>query len=242
MNAFRHLLLGLGCVALGHAASISTDQAYTENFDSMDSSLELPASWRVSFSDAASRWDTGATSTTYEASSGTPAQDGIYNFGVTNTTDRAPGVFRSTLGSNNNLMLQLTNSGTTSFDTLYVSYSVEKYRSYNTDVTVKLYVSSDGVTWQQASSTPYYWFQDTPFDFSGSVSTTVLNSVVATGTIQPGASLFLRWNVSFHGPKGAAGAIDNVVISTSPIPEHSTYATVAGFAMLGAALLRRRRH
>jgi hypothetical protein len=233
------IYLAIACTST--AASISTGSSYAQSFDAMGASLALPDSWRVSFSDASSAWSSGSSSVSYEASSGSPTQPGMYNFGVTSTSDRAVGLLRPTLGANNNIMLELTNSGIDSFDKIYLSFSVETYRRYNTDASLRIYYSADGATWQQSSSTPYFWWQTTSFDFANPIATSVQNSVVSTGVILPGQTFYLRWNFSLFGPNGAAAAIDDVIVSTSPIPEPAAFVGVLSLASLCYAGFKRRR-
>jgi predicted extracellular nuclease len=224
--------------AAGSVSLTALGAAYTQNFDSLAStgtSSTLPDGWYLA--------ETGtAANTTYTTGTGSSTTGDTYSFGPTGSSERAFGTLLSgsvtpTIGA------QLTNATGATITSLDLSYTGEMWRLGATG-------RSDSLTFEistdATSLTSGSWTTVGSLDFSTPDTTaptglrdgnsapnrTALSATVASLSIAPGASVWLRWrDVNPSGsddglavddfsltPHGTTGPVDVApsVVSTSP--------------------------
>lgn len=243
------------------ALSITGATAHTEDFNSLgtqDTSLPpveagktavaqestLPQGWRIENNTSGARtigtFAGAATTTTYIGGVSLASNDknGTWNFGVSaGSTDRALGGITSSAGCKTlNIMAHLYNDANTDFNTLALSYDVEKYRNGNNAAgfTVQLYTSTDGVTWTSAGSDFCTTFSQDENSNGAAVvpiATTSVNGNLECVFPEDG-DLYLAWSISVTSgtdlAKSMALAIDNVALTPSynqTIPDYAVVLT-----------------
>ena len=229
------------------AISITETAAYSQNFDtiggedvteaqiaasldgkrSFDRATQLPLGWRVENNTTSVR-----TVMSYAAASGTTmyiggqslpsnARNGTWNFGMTGSTDRAVGGITSSISSGArsvNVMAHLHNDAGIRFDSLQLSYDIEKYRNGENAAgfIIQLYTSADGENWVSAGNDfGVTYTKDS--NTNGAVAVPILSQSVS-GTIgcdfPKDGDLYLAWSISPAGgtdcAKSMAFGIDNV--------------------------------
>lgn len=187
----------------------------------------LPYAWRVERNQQGPRtigaYEDASVTTQYQGGANLPANasNGTWNLGMPGDADRAIGGM--TTGVDNgaraiNVMVHLTNNGTTNFDSIHVAYDIEKYRegSNANEFYVKLFTSGNGVAWTEAGEA-FTWlnpkgagqtgFAEVP-GFTQHVEGDLAYSFAA------GADLYLCWSISTSAGDNCASApclaIDNV--------------------------------
>ena len=212
----------------------------SQNFDGMwdadaqAATLNMPQGWRVerqmnaprtvgSFADAsATVMYTGGTSLASNASNGT------WNFVSSSVpTDCSVGGLSTTVSNGTrciNVMTCLHNAGDEAITKLTLAYDIEKYRDGDNAAgfAVQLYVSTDGVTWNNAGEDFYNYFAPDAATQGAAVvpiSTTAITGKQLMVDLAAGSDLYLAWNISVASgtsPNKAMGlSIDNVVIDAT---------------------------
>lgn len=243
-------ILGMSSVNSFAQNNISAGgSSYTQNFDAMGTSGNLPAGWKadsVTTPRTVGSYGTALTTTGHLGGANMPSTNaagdaGIYNFGngttSTGGTDRAVGGLNT---SNNptsvNIYLQLTNNGATPITQLAISYKIEKYRNgKNSDSSAVQLWYLNGATWVNLGA-PFYSTFAPDADNNGyatapdAAKTVTVNAVYnLPAAVALNGTLTFAWNIS----QGVAATGANA--SNSPalgIDDVRITATAAGPAAL----------
>ena len=210
--------------------NIPNTTAVTENFDAMAASAtaSLPANWKMSSAGAvAPTWAAAGNfiAVNIQASSGTPAGGGRYNWGTSAATDRALGIMTSGgYLSPNSIMAFYRNTNTSNLTSLTIAYDLERYRINTAAAAVSFFYSTDGTTWTAvaagdiaAASLPT---GVSAYDFNPALVPTTTNAgkiskagISITGlNIATNGSIYLRWNLNTTGTNSQGIGIDNVSV------------------------------
>jgi len=212
----------------------------TQNFDCMwdsgtqTATLSMPQGWRVERQMSAPRtvgnFVNAATEVMYTGgtSLASNAKNGTWNFvSSSEPSDCSVGGLSTTVDGGTrciNVMTSLHNAGDEAITKLTLSYDIEKYRDGDNAAgfAVQLYVSADGVTWNNAGEDFYtYYAPDAATQGAAVVpiSTTGITGKQLMIDLAAGADLYLAWNISVasgSSPNKAMGlSIDNVVIDAT---------------------------
>ena len=207
--ALLPLFAGLSQISL-------TNVPYTQDFNSMGTSVSLPQDWRMAFNTSSPNWTTSTNTVSYIANSGTPSQSGLYNWSTTSGIDRAVGAITPWPGSSS-LLAHFSNSSLSTISLISVAFDMEGYSTNNSDTKIKLLFSYDGINWTNAYSTSSPgMFNKSPYGFKFNSPITYSLSENIFLDLEPSKDLFLQFQVSFGTQ---AIGFDNIVIT--PIPEPS---------------------
>gem|GEM_PF-609532 len=215
------------------AVDIAAGGTVTQNFDAIGSTAtaSLPTDWKVEKSAAIrtlGSYSSALGTTNYAAGNDMSinASNGVYNMGAgvaTTATDRSIGFISSSSATKSgNLMVKLTNNGTTNISAWTLNYNVEKYRmgTNAAGFSVQMYYSIDGTTWTSAGSdfltsftggdTSNGGYTPAPGETQSVTNKTFSQSVAA------GASMYLAWSYSVTttttSSNAQALAIDDISI------------------------------
>ena len=243
------LLSIMACVSLMFASSgtawaqdalhITADASrVTQDFDSMwdgqAATLDMPQGWRVERQMTAPRTVgsyASATATvmyTGGTSLASNAKNGTWNFTSSSVpSDCSVGGLSTTVDGGTrciNVMTCLHNAGNEAISKLSLDYDIEKYRNGDNAAgfAVQLYVSTDGVTWNNAGEDFYTYFAPDGATQGAEVvpiSTTAVTGKQLKVDFAAGTDLYLAWNISVasgSSPNKAMGlAIDNIAIDAT---------------------------
>ena len=202
--------------------------------DAQAATLDMPQGWRVERQMNAPRtvgsFDGASTTVMYAGgtSLASNASNGTWNFmSSSNPNDCSVGGLSTTVSNGTrciNVMACLYNAGEEPITKLTIDYDIEKYRDGDNAAgfAVQLYVSTDGVTWNNAGSDFYNYFAPDAATAGAEVvpiSTTAVADKQLMVDLAAGGSLYLAWNISVASgtsPNKAMGlSIDNVVIDAT---------------------------
>ena len=235
------LFIGSGNVWAQDALQITSDATQvTQDFDGMwdaaaqSATLNMPQGWRVERQMTAPRTvgSYSNASTTVMYTGGTTlasnAKNGTWNFASSSVpSDCSVGGLSTTVDGGTrciNVMTCLHNAGDEAITKLTLNYDIEKYRDGDNAAgfAVQLYVSTDGVTWNNAGDDFYTYFAPDAATIGAEVvpiSTTAINGKQLMVELAAGSDLYLAWNISVasgSSPNKAMGlSIDNVVIDAT---------------------------
>ena len=231
-----------------------------QNFDGMwdaasgTATLNMPQGWRVERQMGAPRTvgSYAGASSTVMYSGGTSlasnASNGTWNFvSSSEPSDCSVGGLSTTVSNGTrciNVMTCLHNAGDEAITKLTLNYDIEKYRDGDNEAgfAVQLYVSTDGVTWNNAGEDFYNYFAPDAATAGAAVvpiSTTAVAGKQLKVNVDAGSDLYLAWNISVASgtsPNKAMGlSIDNVVIdATYASQDQSCYIYVEDVTKWGA--------
>lgn len=231
-----------------------------QNFDGMwdaasgTATLNMPQGWRVERQMGAPRTvgSYAGASSTVMYSGGTSlasnASNGTWNFvSSSEPSDCSVGGLSTTVSNGTrciNVMACLHNAGDEAITKLALNYDIEKYRDGDNEAgfAVQLYVSTDGVTWNNAGEDFYNYFAPDAATAGAAVvpiSTTAVAGKQLKVNVDAGSDLYLAWNISVASgtsPNKAMGlSIDNVVIdATYASQDQSCYIYVEDVTKWGA--------
>ena len=209
-----------------------------QNFDSMwngqEATLDMPQGWRVERQMSAPRtlgsYSNASTTVMYTGgtSLASNAKNGTWNFSSsTEPSDCSVGGLSTTVDGGTrciNVMTCLHNAGDEAISKLTLDYDIEKYRNGDNEAgfAVQLYVSTDGVTWNNAGTDFYTYFAPDAATQGAAVvpiSTTSITGKQLMVDLAAGGDFYLAWNISVasgSSPNKAMGlSIDNVVIDAT---------------------------
>ncbi len=199
--------------------SIPNTTPVTQNFDGMLATTTTPANWKMHQS-ATPSYAGGTSTLDFQASSGTPATGGKFNWG-TSGAERALGVMTSgSYASPNSIMAFYRNTNTQDLTDLSISYDLERYRINTASASVQFFYSTDGSTWTAVASgnisaatigtagASAYSFAPQATFASGSFAISGLS-------IASGADIYLRWNLNTTGSNSQGIGIDNVSVTAT---------------------------
>ncbi len=248
LTLFSNLVVALllACVWSGSASAqdvlqLSAEASQvTQNFDGMwdndaqAATLVMPQGWRVERQMGAPRtvgsYANAATEVMYTGgtSLASNAKNGTWNFASSSQpSDCSVGGLSTTVDGGTrciNVMTCLHNAGNEAITKLTLNYDIEKYRDGDNAAgfAVQLYVSTDGVTWNNAGEDFYTFFAPDAATQGAAVvpiSTTAIAGKQLMVDLASGADLYLAWNISVASgtsPNKAMGlSIDNVVIDAT---------------------------
>lgn len=220
---------------------ISAGSTITQNFDVIGTSANatLPAGWKADKNTSIGTVGTysGAGNATEQRAGNNmspSASNGIYNYGAGDAaiaTDRAVGGLSSGDNSKSvNIYVKLINNGTTTINSLTISYNVEKYRngSNSEGFTIQMYYSTNGSTWTTAGDdfkTSFGPDGDNKGFTSAPGATVNVNNKTLGQSIAAWSSLYLAWNYSVTSGTTTSNAqalgIDDVSITANGEPSPS---------------------
>lgn len=206
-------VLGWGQISLTNGTNSNN-----QNFDGMGSSKTLPSDWRFHNS-ATPSWTSGTPTLGNEASSGTPATGGTYNWGST-TTERAAGVMTSgNYASPNSLMSFYTNGGTTNITSITVAYDAERYRVNTAEASIQFYYSLNGTSWTAVTAgdiaAASFPTGASSYTFASPLTINKTGITISSLSIAPGSNFYLRWNINTTGSNSQGIGIDNVNVTAT---------------------------
>ena len=212
----------------------------TQDFDGMwdaaaqVATLNMPQGWRIERQMSAPRtvgsYASAATEVMYTGgtSLASNAKNGTWNFASSSVpSDCSVGGLSTTVDGGTrciNVMTCLHNAGEETITKLTFNYDIEKYRDGDNPAgfAVQLYVSTDGVTWNNAGEDFYNYFAPDGATIGAEVvpiSTTAVAGKQLMVDLAAGSDLYLAWNISVASstsPNKAMGlSIDNVVIDAT---------------------------
>lgn len=198
--------------------------AYSQDFDGMAATLNLPANWRMGVSTSSPTWAAGASVVTQQFSSGTPTSGGTYNFGST-AAERAVGAMTSgSFASPNNPMAFFVNDGTTNITELIISYDAERYRVNSAAASIQFFYSTNGTSWTAVTAgdiaTSSFPTGTNSYTFASPLTVSRPGITISSLSITPGSNFYLRWLINTTGSNSQGIAIDNVSVT-------ATYAATA---------------
>ncbi len=231
------VLLALGTSGASAAVELSRmAPSHSEDFNSMwdadaaVGTLVLPENWRVDRNLTAPRrvnaWDDCESQLMYQGgvNLASNAKNGTWNFGADNS-DRAIGGLTTTVANGTrglSLLTHISNADPEQIITgLTLSYNIEKYRkgANAAGFAVQLFTSFDGSKWTAAGDDFITFF---PADDATEGAAVVPISVTSVSEknlrthVEPGADLYLAWNISVASgstPDKAQGlAVDDISI------------------------------
>ena len=212
----------------------------TQDFDGMWDSdaqaatLNMPQGWRVERQMTAPRtvgsYDAASSVVMYTGgtSLASNAKNGTWNFASSSVpSDCSVGGLSTTVDGGTrciNVMTCLRNAGDEAITKLTLGYDIEKYRDGDNAAgfAVQLYVSTDGITWNNAGEDFYTYFA--PDAATQGAEVVPINTTAIAGKqlkvdLAAGSDLYLAWNISVASgtsPNKAMGlSIDNVVIDAT---------------------------
>ncbi len=212
----------------------------TQDFDGMwdastgTATLNMPQGWRVERQMNAPRtvgsYSNASTEVMYTGgtSLASNAKNGTWNFGSSsNPSDCSVGGLSTTVDGGTrciNVMTCLHNAADEPVTKLTLAYDIEKYRDGDNTAgfAVQLYVSTDGVTWNNAGDDFYTYFAPDAATQGAAVvpiSTTPITGKQLMVDLSAGGDLYLAWNISVasgSSPNKAMGlSLDNIVIDAT---------------------------
>ena len=204
------------------------------NSDAQEATIDMPQGWRVERQMSAPRTvgSYAGASTAVMYTGGTSlasnAKNGTWNFASSSVpSDCSVGGLSTTVDGGTrciNVMTCLHNAGDEAITKLTLNYDIEKYRDGDNAAgfAVQLYISTDGVTWNNAGEDFYSYFAPDAATQGAAVvpiSTTAIADKQLKVDIAAGTDLYLAWNISVasgSSPNKAMGlSIDNVVIDAT---------------------------
>jgi hypothetical protein len=212
--------------------------AYTQNFNNLSASANTPwinnstlANWYAE--------STKETLTTLYASNGSTNNGGFYNFGSTNSTDRALGSIGSGPKGDFNWGVRMKNNTSVTITAFYVSFTGEQWLnskaaaqsltvSYRTSTSAITSVSSG--TWTAVPSlsftSPVKGGTAGSLDGNFSANRSQKTYTITGISLAPGSEIMIRWNDINHKASDHALSIDDVTISA--LTPNQFYSKAAG--------------
>ena len=216
--ALMAMVIGSGNAWAQDALQLSAASSQvTQDFDGMWDSdaqaatLDMPQGWRVERQMSAPRTvgSYAGASTAVMYTGGTSlasnAKNGTWNFASSSVpSDCSVGGLSTTVDGGTrciNVMTCLRNAGDEAITKLTLNYDIEKYRDGDNAAgfAVQLYISTDGVTWNNAGEDFYSYFAPDAATQGAAVvpiSTTAIADKQLKVDIAAGTDLYLAWNIS----------------------------------------------
>lgn len=212
--------------------SVANSTPVTQNFDGMLATFALPTNWKMHASTTTPTYAGGSTTVTQQASTGSPATGGTYNWG-SSATERAVGAMTSGgFASPNNIMAFFRNTNATDNITqLTIDYNAERYRINTASSSIQFFYSLNGSTWISvtagdiaAASFP-----------TGASSYTMATPLVVSKTgitisslsIAPNSDFYLRWNINTTGSNSQGIGIDDVSVTATFVAPSTSITTTS---------------
>lgn len=170
------------------------------------------------------------TGTSIAASNGSATGGNLYSFGATNDSDRALGSIGSGNVAAGNFFwgARFFNDTNSTIDTLYLNYFGEQWRSGNAAAQTVDFQYQIGATslvtgaWIDANSLDFTSLVNntTAGALNGNASTnrTLISGFITDLSLAPGQDIWFRWVDIDHPGTDHGMAIDDVLVSTAPLP------------------------
>ncbi|MBK6384274.1 MAG: T9SS type A sorting domain-containing protein [Chitinophagaceae bacterium] len=204
----------------------SGSPSYSQDFDAMGATLNLPANWRMAASTSTPTWAAAVTTLTQQASTGSPIAGGTYNWGSI-ATERAVGAMTSGgFPSPNSPLCFFSNAGASNITDLAISYDAERYRTNSAVASIEFYYSLNGSTWISVSAgdvaAASFPTGISAYQFSPPITTVNVTGINITAlSIAPGSNFYLRWNINTTGANSQGIGIDNVTLTATFAPPNT---------------------
>ena len=248
-------IIGLAAASLaGVQAQVlltSVNTAFTENFNSFSSTANV--SWTDNSTLTGWYMNSSSTSTNLTISTGSSTTGTVYNYGATNSTDRAMGYLGSGGNAHTNFFVRLKNTSGVTITSLNVSYDGELWRSGGTQTAdsnnrlVFSYATGSPTLPTNASQTG--WTAVAGLNYAPTVSVaagaqsgaaTSLSASISGLSLANNSEIYLRWYGNDGTGTDAGLAIDN--FSVTAVPEPKTWVMIGiGTSFMLWNLRRRRR-
>jgi len=199
---------------------------------SVQQSTTLPNGWKVERNMDNPRevnaFSAASNTTIYVGGVSLPsnAKNGTWNFGDTESTDRAIGGLTTSISDGTrgiNVMAHLHNNTGENINSITLSYDIEKYRngSNSAGFVTQLYTSTDGTTWTSAGGEFRKVY--TKDDDTNGAAVVPIHTKHVSGSFDvsfpANGDLYLAWNISVSSGTSCGDAqglaIDNVSITPS---------------------------
>jgi hypothetical protein len=215
--------------------SVSNTTPVTQNFNGMLATNSLPANWKMHASTSSPTYTGGSTTLTQQASTGSPATGGTYNWGST-ASERAVGAMTSGgFASPNNLMVFYKNTNSTDNITqLSIDYKAERYRINTAAASIQFFYSSDGIAWTAVTTgditNASFPTGASSYSFASPLTITKTGVIISSLSIAPNSDFYLRWNINTTGSNSQGIGLDDVsVTATYNVPTTTiTTGTITG--------------
>lgn len=210
--------------------SVANSTPVTQNFDGMLATTTLPTNWKMHASTVTPTYTGGSTTVTQQASSGTPATGGTYNWGST-ATERAVGAMTSGgFASPNNLMAFFRNTNATDNITqLSINYKAERYRINTAAASIQFFYSFDGIAWTAVAAgdiaAASFPTGANSYTFASPLTITKTGIIISSLSIAPNSDFYLRWNINTTGANSQGIGVDDVSVAATYIASTNTINT-----------------
>ncbi|WP_305852048.1 ExeM/NucH family extracellular endonuclease [Tolypothrix sp. PCC 7910] len=211
------------------AGAISLASSYSQDFNTLISSGS--ATW---VDNSINGWYTArtGTGTSIAADTGTSTAGNLYSYGSTGSSDRALG----SIGSGNTAAgsffwgARFFNDTGSTVNTLYINYFGEQWRSGGTTsgaqtVDFQYQIGATGInsgTWANADSLDFTSLVNNSaagaLNGNDSSNRKLISGTITGLSLNPGQEIWLRWSDPDHSGTDHGLAVDDVKISTSPLP------------------------
>ena len=222
--------LMLNVVFVWGQISVANTTPVTQNFDGMLATTTLPTNWKMHASTVTPTYTGGSTTVTQQASSGTPATGGTYNWGST-ATERAVGAMTSgSFASPNNLMAFFRNTNATDNITqLSIDYKAERYRINTAAASIQFFYSFDGIAWTSVAAgdiaAASFPTGASSYTFASPLTITKTGIIISSLSIAPNSDFYLRWNINTTGSSSQGIGVDDVSVTATYIAPTNTITT-----------------
>jgi len=226
LQKFRSLQLSPGTPVIP-AGSLSLANGYQQTFDSLISSGSTP--WSDGLLPGWSARRTGS-GTSLAASTVNSTAGNLYSFGASASSDRALG----SIGSSNPVAgsfswgLRLFNDTGSRLDRVYLSFRGEQWRNSGApaqSISLDWRIGGSDLSGGSWSAVPALAFSSPitggsagALDGNLAVNSRLLSGAIEGLNLAAGAELWLRWSDPDHSGSDHGLAIDNLSISTTPLP------------------------
>ena len=204
--------------------SISGTSAITQNFDSLGTSgtATLPAGWKMSAAGAGTSagYSTSGnlTAVNLQASSGSPATGGRYNWG-SSSSERALGFMTSgSYASPNAIMVAFKNSTGSTITGFSISFDYERYRINTAAASVTFSRSTNGSTWTLDTSGQSGSFATGSSSYSFPGTTVQKSFSVGSLTLAPDSLYYFKWDFNTSGGSSQGIGLDNFSLTATTAP------------------------
>lgn len=200
--------------------SVSNTTPLTQNFNGMLATNSLPTNWKMHASTSAPTYSGGSPTLTQQASTGTPATGGTYNWGST-ASERAVGAMTSGgFASPNNLMVFYRNTNSTDNITqLSIDYKAERYRINTAAASIQFFYSLDGVAWTSVTAgditNASFPTGASAYSFASPLTITKTAVIISSLSIAPNSDFYLRWNINTTGSNSQGIGLDDVSVTAT---------------------------
>ena len=204
--------------------SISGTSAITQNFDLLGTSATaaLPSGWKMSAAGAGTTagYSTigNLTAVNSQASSGSPATGGRYNWG-SSSSERAIGFMTSgSFDSPNSIMVAFKNSTGSTITGFSISFDYERYRINSAAASVTFSRSTNGSTWVIDTSGQSGSFATGSSSYSFPGTTVQKSFSVGSLTLASDSLYYFKWNFNTTGGNSQGIGLDNFSLTATTAP------------------------